>query len=83
MRKVLELIAQICIGVFGVSAIFMVNRPEAKLRKWAPIVAMFAQPAWYYTTYINEQWGIFILSFLYTYSWGMGIYQQWIKNEVR
>ena len=41
---------------------------------------MGSQPFWYYTTWVNEQWGIFILSGFYTYAWLTGIYFHWIKN---
>lgn len=72
------ILAQIWIGVFGIAAIFCVSRLE-KWRRWGYIFGMIYQPAWYITTYLNEQWGILFLSLFYTYSWGQGIYNYWIK----
>lgn len=77
----MDLISQVWIGVFGLSAIWMVNRPEDILRKWAPIVGFAAGPGWYFTVWYHEQWGIMLLNFFYSYSWLMGIYYQWIKPK--
>lgn len=71
-------IAQIWIGIFGVLAIYCVNRDD-KLQRWGCIAGVIAQPAWYATTYINEQYGIMFLSIFYSYSWCLGVYNFWIK----
>lgn len=46
------------------------------------IIGFIGQPAWLYTSYTNEQWGIFALSFVYIFSYVNGI-KNWIsiKNE--
>lgn len=75
---VIDSIAQVWIAVFGVLAIFCANRDD-KWQKYGCIMGVIAQPAWYITTYVNEQWGIMFLSLFYSYSWGMGVYNFWIK----
>jgi len=70
---------QIWIGVFGTTAIWMVGRLE-HWRRWGFIFGLMSQPAWIYTAIKNEQWGILVLSFWYTYSWGQGVYNYWIKG---
>ena len=72
---------QIWIILFGCSAIWFVSRLE-KWKRWGYIFGLISQPAWLYTTYIHEQWGILLLSFFYTYSWGQGVYNYWIKKEI-
>ena len=47
--------------------------------KWGVIFGCCSQPFWFVTSYINEQWGIFILSFVYSLTWIIGIYTWWIK----
>lgn len=78
----MELLAQWWIGIFGVSAIFLVNVHDEKLRRWGPLMGMISQPAWFYATWKAEQWGIFALSFVYAYSWGMGVYNGWVRPYI-
>ncbi|HEY7824403.1 MAG TPA: hypothetical protein VIG24_16290 [Acidimicrobiia bacterium] len=75
-------LSQYWIAIFGVSAILLVNQHSPKLRRWGPIMGMLSQPAWFYATWKAEQYGIFILSFIYAYSWGMGIYNCWFRKPL-
>ena len=73
VRKVLDMIAQAWLAVFGMAAIWFVGRRE----KWSRIgfiLGLSSQPAWIITSIMNEQWGILALSLWYTYSWIQGIY---------
>lgn len=74
------MIAQIAIMVFGSAAIWLVGRKE-EWKKWGYILGILGQPFWIYTSYMNEQWGILLMTLFYTYSWSMGIYNYWIKNK--
>lgn len=74
----LDWIVQSMIVVFGGSAIWFVTRKES-WQRWGYILGMCSQPAWFYTTITNEQYGIAMLSLWYTYAWGQGIYFYWIK----
>ena len=66
-------LSQLGIMVFGCPSIWLVGRKEA-WRKWGYALGLCSMPFWFYTTYTNEQWGIFILSFWYLYAWGQGVY---------
>lgn len=70
---------QVGIAVFGVTAVWLSQDEREHVRRWACVFGMAAQPFWYYTTFINHQWGIFALSFFYTYSWLKGVNAFWIK----
>lgn len=72
--------SQIMLFVCGCSAIWLVARKE-DWKRWGYIVGLCGQPFWFYTTITSEQWGMFALTLFYTYSWGMGIYNYWIKSE--
>jgi hypothetical protein len=72
-----DTISQIGIFVFGTSSILLI----AKKNKWGFILGMISQPFWYITAYINDQWGIFFMNIAYTISWGIGIYEWWIKKD--
>lgn len=76
----LDIVSQLGIGVFGMTAIFLVGT-KGKYRRWAYIVGLAAQPFWFYTTWQNEQWGIFFLCFLYTISWANGVRNHWFKTD--
>ncbi|MFA5076529.1 MAG: hypothetical protein WC480_03895 [Patescibacteria group bacterium] len=73
----LDLITQIGIAVFGASAIFLV----AKKNKWGFVLGLCSQPFWFMTTIIHKQWGILLLSIIYTFNWGLGIYEWFYKKE--
>lgn len=72
-----DIISQIGIFVFGTSAIFLVS----KKNKWGFILGMLSQPFWYVTAFKNDQWGIFFMNIVYTITWGIGIYEWWIKDS--
>lgn len=75
----MDTVSQIAIFVFGASAIWFVTRKES-WKRWGYILGMIGQPFWIYTTLTNEQYGLFALVVFYTFSWGQGIYNYWIKK---
>jgi nicotinamide riboside transporter PnuC len=73
----LDFIAQIGITVFGIIAILLV----AKKNKWGFVVGLASQPFWFITSYLNEQWGVFLLSIAYAGVWIYGIYEWFYKKK--
>lgn len=71
---------QIGIAIFGVAAIWLSQDARESVRRWGCIAGLCAQPFWFYTTATNGQWGIFALSFLYTWSWCKGVRTYWLKG---
>lgn len=70
---------QIGIALFGVTAIFLSQHRSGIARKWASVFGLAGQPFWFYSSITAEQWGIVALCFLYSFSWGRGFYNQWIR----
>jgi hypothetical protein len=66
------MIAQVGIALFGVLAIFLVGM-KGRRRTLGFVLGLAAQPFWFWTTYENQQWGIFALSIAYTFSWANGL----------
>jgi len=71
-----EIISQIAIFIFGVASIILVARKN----KWGFVLGLLTQPFWFVTSFLNEQWGIFFLSFVYTISWIYGVYK-WFSDS--
>ena len=72
-----DTISQIGVAIFGITAIILVS----KKNKWGFVLGLLSQPFWYITSFINEQWGIFFLSIVYTGSWILGIYEWFFKEK--
>lgn len=73
-------IEQIFIFLFGASGIWFVSRTE-KWKRWGYILGMLGQPFWFYSAWETQQWGIFLLTIFYCYSWSQGIWNYWIKPK--
>jgi nicotinamide riboside transporter PnuC len=75
----LDLVAQVGITLFGVSAIILVARKN----KWGFVLGLLSCPFWFITSYVNKQWGVFSLNIVYTCTWIYGIYSWFYKKEKR
>ena len=75
----LDTIAQIGITIFGVSAIILV----ASKNKWGFVLGLISQPFWLITSFLNKQWGVFLLSVVYVFTWAYGIYNWFSNKEVK
>ena len=70
---------QLFIALLGATAIWLTQQSRESWKRYACFFGIASQPFWFYATYTAEQWGIFGLSFFYTYSWGIGIKNNWMK----
>lgn len=69
---------QLGIALTGVTAIFLSQSKNVRLARWACILGLIGQPFWFIAAWKAEQWGIFALCFLYTFSWLRGLWNFWI-----
>lgn len=72
-------LTQVIIAGTGIPAIMMTQSNSATVRKWACIVAVSGQPFWFVMAWITEAWGVFIMSFFYTFAWCKGVWSFWLK----
>lgn len=70
---------QLFIAITGVVAIWLTPQRKNNLKKYACLFGIAGQPFWFYSAFTAQQWGIFALCFFYSYSWGLGVYKQWLK----
>jgi len=61
--------AQIAIGCCGLASVYLSQSSTDRLRRWACIFGIAAQPAWLWETWHAGQFGIFALSFVYLANW--------------
>jgi hypothetical protein len=68
---------QVGLAFTGATAIWLSQDKRDEVRRYACLFGLAGQPFWFYTTYTNGQWGIFMLSFVYTWSWYRGFKHYW------
>ena len=64
---------QIAIGMTGAIAIWLSQDTRDHWRRWACVFGLLGQPFWFLAAWKSQQWGIFGLCFLYTWSWLRGL----------
>lgn len=75
-----KLVSNIVLGVVGVSAIRITQTGTEKQQKWASVLGLVGQPAWFYIAYADKNWGIFVLCMFYTEAWLRGFKKHWIDT---
>ncbi|QBQ99226.1 hypothetical protein [Paraburkholderia pallida] len=72
------MLEQIAIGLLSVAAVFLSQDEHVARRRYACFFGLASQPFWFYATWKAHQYGIFVLSFLYTFSWLRGFASHWL-----
>jgi len=75
----MDIIVQIIILIASCTCISFLSTTKP-CRKWGFVVGVFMQPFWVYTSYSNNQWGIFIVSLYFWYIYGQGVYNCFFKK---
>ena len=75
--ETLDTVSQIMIPIMGVSALFLV----AKKNKWGFVIGFASQPFWFFTSWHNDQLGVLLLTIIYFFSWALGIYEWFYKDN--
>ena len=75
------MIEQLVIAICGIGGVWLSQAPTDNARRWACILGLISQPAWFYATYQAEQWGIFALGFLYAAGYLRGLHTFWIRRR--
>lgn len=71
-------ILQVVIAVTSGIAIYLTQQSNEQWSAYACLFGIIGQPFWFYTSFKAKQWGVFILSFFYAYSWILGFYNYWV-----
>jgi len=70
---------QILIVITGALAIWLAQDQYERRRRWASVFGLAGQPLWIYTTIDSGQWGMALLSVIYTLAWMRGCYEFWLR----
>ena len=72
-------IDQIFILILSPISIRLLAGKTKRLRTYGCIIGLLSQPFYHWSTFVNDQWGMFIVSIWYTYAFCVGIKNNWSK----
>jgi hypothetical protein len=75
------MIEQIFIALTELIAIWLLQDKRKEYRKWACIFGLLGQPFWFYSSFMANQWGAFILCFFFSAAWIKGVKEYWIYQN--
>lgn len=78
-----EIFLQIMIVITGVTAVWLTQHEVSDIRRWAPVIGLVSQPFWFAVTITAGQYGMFLISLVYTYVWFKGFALQWTWKELK
>ena len=83
--EIIDIVAQVFAVVLGCWSMWLVNQKSKNNHnnKWACIIGLLSEPFWLYTLIFHGQWIAIIVKLFYTYSWGMGVINFWIKPYLK
>lgn len=70
-------IAQTAIAILSLTAVCLSQSRSIELQRRACLFGLASQPFWLYSTFAAGQWGMFVLSILYTVVWGNAVRWHW------
>lgn len=70
----MDFFIQTMIVILSSSAIILVSLKN----RWGFILGLASQPFWLVSTINDKQYGMVLVTVIYTFSWSFGIYKMWI-----
>lgn len=75
------MIVQVFIAVTELIAIWLMQDKRVEYRKFAPIFGLLGQPFWFYSSFVADQWGAFVMCFFFTAAWIKGVKEYWYDTR--
>lgn len=72
---------QIAIAVFGAGAAWLSQARTFRMRRWACVFGILAQPGFFWASWRTGQWGVFLLTTIYAGAWVRGVWTHWIRPD--
>lgn len=73
---------QVTLALLSLTAIYLLQQPDQKKRRWGSVWGLTSQPFWLYETWMADQMGMFALACIYTILYIWGIYVNFRKDTV-
>lgn len=73
------MIEQFIIVITQLIAVWLIHSQSEKHQKYASIFGLLGQPFWFYSSYVSQQWGTFILCFFFTAMWYKNLDKYWLN----
>lgn len=70
---------QAALFLLGTAAVWLSQDQRPQVARYACLCGFAAEPFWFYTSIVHDQWGIVLLSVLYAVAWGRGIWTHWLR----
>lgn len=70
-------LGQVALTILSSLAIWIAQDDRRHVRRWGAVFGLISQPFWFYTAFQTQAWGIFIMTVVYSLSWGRGVWQGW------
>ena len=70
---------QISIAFFGASAAWLSQARTQRMRRWACVFGLLAQPGFFWASWQSGQWGVFLLTTIYAGAWVRGFWVNWLR----
>ena len=75
------MIEQVFIAVTELIAVGLLQAKTKQFRRWASIFGLLGQPFWFYTSFQQEQWGIFLVCFFFMGLWLKSFKDNWLAKD--
>jgi len=72
---------QIGILVIGLPALWLTTYRQFRIRRWAYILGLVSEVFWIWTCVAHEQWLILGSVAAYTFVWGRGFWEHWLRKD--
>ena len=81
MIEILDYVSQAIITCTGFLSLYLMASQDPRTRFYAGCVGMFREPFWFFTAWVNGQYGIMLLVFVYGVNWGRLMYSNYKVTE--
>lgn len=75
-----RMIAQIAIAFLSPAAVLLSHSEHARIARWGSVLGLAGQPFWIASTWAASQWGMFVVSIIFTLVWSNNFRAHWIRR---
>lgn len=76
---VIDYLCQGIITCTGMGSLYYMASQEASKRLLGGLIGLFGEPFWFATAWINSQYGVMVLVFVYGVAWSRVVYKNYAE----